>query len=88
MKGQGLKRWFGPLQAAIDAAVSEPDPEAFRAKVLALTADLPGLYERMDSTEFEALLEGTIYQAAAEGLADGGNALRAKSLAGGGKGAP
>ena len=88
LKGQGLKRWFGPLQAAIDAAVSEPDPEAFRAKVLALTADLPGLYERMDSTEFEALLEGTIYQAAAEGLADGGNALRAKSLAGGGKGAP
>lgn len=87
LKGRGLRQWFGPLQAAIEAAVSEPDPEAFRAKVLALTDDLPGLYDRMDSREFEALLEGTIYRAAAEGKAEQAEYLAAREkIAGRAKG--
>lgn len=76
--GQGLRQWLGPLQAAIEAAVGEPDPEAFRRKVLALSDDLPGMMRSMDTRGLEALLEGTIYRAAAEGKAAEAARLAAK----------
>jgi len=77
LRSHGIREWFGPLQAAIEVAVDEPDGEQFREKVLALTADLPGLMDGLDSSGFEELLEKVIYTSMAQGKAD-----RAAELAG------
>lgn len=78
LRSKGIREWFGPLQAAIEVAVEEPNGELFKEKVLALTADLPGLMDGLDSSGFEELLEKVIYTSMAQGKADRAAELAAK----------
>jgi len=78
LAGKGLSEWFGPLQVAIAVALrGEPNETEFRDRVQDLVSDLPGLYDKMDSSEFEDTLSQTIFAATAQGKAG-----RAAELAG------
>jgi len=70
-----VRAWLAPLQRAIEAAVMEPDEDAARRKILALTADLPALADAMDSAEFEAVLQRAIITQAARARAAAAEAL-------------
>jgi len=69
LAANGLATWLGPLQAAIEAVVDEPDERRFRERLEALTGDLPALYDAMNTAVLEDTLQRLIITEAAAGRA-------------------
>lgn len=67
--GAAVRTWLSPLQARLDAAAAIQDDAEFLRAVKALGESGPELYEELDPSALESLIERTVVTAAAQAKA-------------------